>query len=177
MERVNNGGALAIAEALRVNKTVTTLSLRNNFIGHAGVQSLRKAQTVNCRRSLTFDFQRDPLALSLLPRFETAENTQTVFNLLISGPEMKDQFATLPALPVEIAELIMDEASYWQGEQCAQHLSFYPRAFTVPRNVNGASIRVKTIQALRDRKIPPDVFDDQSGESSHHPTNARGLDG
>ncbi|XP_011270429.1 hypothetical protein CAOG_08789, partial [Capsaspora owczarzaki ATCC 30864] len=71
-----------------------------------------------------------------------------------------------PALPAEIAELVMDEAEYFQGVQhIHQAWSRYNRLeflkLTMPRSSDGNSIRVKAIQVLRERQseAKSDPFD------------------
>ncbi|XP_004343548.1 hypothetical protein CAOG_07674 [Capsaspora owczarzaki ATCC 30864] len=94
----------------------------------------------------------------------TAEDLQTVFRLLTRGQELEDQPTSLPALPAEIAELIMDEAHYWQGVQHTKRQWFgddTPNSIlkvTVPQGVNGNSIRVKAIQVLRDWNRSNDII-------------------
>ena len=45
--RMGEGGGRAIAEALRVNTTVTSLNLCGNDIGERGVQAIAEALRVN----------------------------------------------------------------------------------------------------------------------------------
>ena len=97
--------------------------------------------------------QCSPLVLSLLPRLATADELQAVFGLLTSGRELEDQLASLPALPTEIADLIMDEACYWQGVQRTNRACYFDSlSVTVPTSSTGNSIRVKAIQVLLDVK-------------------------
>ncbi|KJE91288.1 TKL protein kinase, variant 1 [Capsaspora owczarzaki ATCC 30864] len=154
--QIGNDGVQAIAEALQMNTTLTYLNLQSNCIGSVGVQAIEEARKVNCTSEVHLDNQINPLAFSTFPQCATAEDTQTVFNLLMSGQELENEFASLPTLPAEIAERIMDEAYYWQGVQFTKRDLFssnHPDHFlkaTVPRSINGSSIRVKAIQVLRD---------------------------
>ncbi|XP_004343533.1 hypothetical protein CAOG_07659 [Capsaspora owczarzaki ATCC 30864] len=151
---IGNIGAQAIAEALMVNKQLWWLEVHLNCIGNAGIQAINEARHVNrTLNDLSIYRQLNPLAFSLLPRLATAEDLHNVFLLLTSGQELEDQSAALPALPNELAELIMDEAHYWQGVQHTKrewfHVDTPDRVLkvTVPQ---GNSIRVKAIQVLRD---------------------------
>ncbi|KJE96479.1 hypothetical protein CAOG_06801 [Capsaspora owczarzaki ATCC 30864] len=179
---IGDVGAQAIAEALKVNKTLTRLDFTKNYIGSVAAQALDEARRVNgTLTSLHIDNQINPLALSLLPRLATAEDLQTVFHLLIRGPELQDQSASLPALPAELAERILDEACYWQG--VLQTMYTGGPIVTLPQGADGSSIRVKAIHALCDRSEGFDVTDnrvfelivyDEQGnvqlESAVHPT-------
>ncbi|KJE93353.1 hypothetical protein CAOG_004154 [Capsaspora owczarzaki ATCC 30864] len=156
---IGDAGAKAIAEGLRENTTVTRLHLDRNRIGYDGAQAIDDAR--NATKALTYcsiDNQINPLAFSLLPRLATAKDLQTVFHWLVSGPELQDQPAALPALPVELAERIMDEACYWQGVQHTKRSHFHDGTtngaltVTVPQGIAGNSVRVKAIQVLRDEK-------------------------
>ncbi|KJE98088.1 hypothetical protein CAOG_008114 [Capsaspora owczarzaki ATCC 30864] len=167
--QIGDAGAQAIAEALKVNKTIAEVELRYNCIGNAGANALDEACTIYDTCEVDFSNQVSPLAFSLFPRSATAEELQTVFHLLISGLEQQHQSSSLsalpvlPALPEELAERIMDEAFYWQGVQHIKRLQFassHPAdtlKVTVPRSIDGTSIRVKAIQVLRDRKELSDV--------------------
>ncbi|XP_004365854.1 NOD3 protein [Capsaspora owczarzaki ATCC 30864] len=152
--QIGDAGAQAIAEALKVNTTLTALKLNNNCISDVGVQAIDGARN-GTLTNLVISRQINPLAFSLLPRKATAEDTQTVFRLLIRGPELNDQSAHLPLLPAEIAERIMDEAYYFPGIQRTKRewfLSDQPNnalKVTMPRSIDGNSIRVKAIQVLR----------------------------
>ncbi|KJE97230.1 hypothetical protein CAOG_07672 [Capsaspora owczarzaki ATCC 30864] len=155
--QTGDAGALAIAEALKVNTTLGLLDLRFNCIGKAGLQAIGEARQVN--RTLTtllIDRQVHPRLFSLLPRrLATAEDLQNVFHLLASGQELKDQPISLPALPAELAELIMDKAHYWQGVQHTKRSHFYDSPerilkVTLPQRIDGGSVRVKAIQVFRD---------------------------
>ncbi|KJE96429.1 hypothetical protein CAOG_010019 [Capsaspora owczarzaki ATCC 30864] len=82
------------------------------------------------------------------------------------GPELKDQSTFLPALPAEIADIIMDEAQHWQGVQHTKRDPYEDRPVkvTVPQSIHGNSTRVKAIQVVRDTKnlyyrIGDNVFD------------------
>ncbi|KJE97225.1 hypothetical protein CAOG_007666 [Capsaspora owczarzaki ATCC 30864] len=185
--QIGDIGAQAIAEALMVNKQLWWLDIRFNFIGKAGLQAIGEARQVNrILKTLLIDKQINPLAFSLLPRLATAEDLHNVFHLLASGLALEDQPTSLPALPAEIAELIMDKAHYWQGVQHAKREYFHVDTpdrvlkVTVPQ---GNSIRVKAIQVLRDWRKRPDntgvcVFDltvqDEQGDVQYewavHPT-------
>ncbi|XP_004346110.1 hypothetical protein CAOG_05437 [Capsaspora owczarzaki ATCC 30864] len=165
--QIGDAGAQAIAEALKVNTTLTYVSLRFNCIGNAGLQAIGEARQVN--RTLTrliIDDQINPLAFSLLSRLATAEDLQTVFHLLTGGLALEDQPTSLPALPTEIVELILDEAHYWQGVQHTKRSRFgddTPKRIlkvTLPQRVNGNSIRVKAIHVLRDTRNRSDRIDD-----------------
>ncbi|KJE95175.1 hypothetical protein, variant [Capsaspora owczarzaki ATCC 30864] len=169
--RIGDVGAQAIAKAIKDGATLTGLYLSHNCIGDAAVDLITEAQEIeDMPPYLTVDPQINPLAFSLLPRLATADDLQTVLCLLTSGPELQDQLAVLPALPTEIAELIMDEASYWQGVQPTKPRSLggsYPDPrleVTMPRSIAESSIRVKAIQLLRDwetrtNNIGDNVFD------------------
>ncbi|XP_004364528.1 hypothetical protein CAOG_01660 [Capsaspora owczarzaki ATCC 30864] len=149
---------LAMRErALKVNSTMSRLYLEDHLIGDAGAQAITEAFKMNPKLVNVFVYdQINPLALSLLPRLATADDLQTVFCLLTSGPALEDQSTFLPALPAEIADIIMDEAQYWQGVQHIKRCQFDDDSLehilkvTLPQGVNGNSIRVKAIQALRD---------------------------
>ncbi|XP_004346658.2 hypothetical protein CAOG_04973 [Capsaspora owczarzaki ATCC 30864] len=160
-------GAQAIAEALKVNMTLKELNLEKSQIGDIGAQAIAKALKVNTTvTELDIDDQINSLA-TLRPRLATAEDLHNVFHLLTSEPALDDQSAALPALPTELAELIMDKAHYWQGVQHTKrewfHVDTPDRVLkvTVPQ---GNSIRVKAIHVLRDWRKRPDntgdcVFD------------------
>ncbi|KJE90017.1 hypothetical protein CAOG_009423 [Capsaspora owczarzaki ATCC 30864] len=152
--RIADAGAQAIAELIKVNKTLAWLNLSWNFIGEVGIQAIADAREFNPTQiDLNIDDQSNPLVLSLLPRLATADDLQTVFGLLTSGPELEDQLASLPALPTEIADLIMDEACYWQGVQRTNRAYYFDSlSVTVPKSSTGNSIRVKAIQVLLDVK-------------------------
>ncbi|KJE89456.1 hypothetical protein CAOG_000920 [Capsaspora owczarzaki ATCC 30864] len=166
VNQIGDAGAQAIAEARKLNSHLNWINLRFNCIGNVGVQALVHACTGDSILTrLDIDYQINPLAFSLLPRFASAEDVQTVFHLLISGPELEDQSAAaLPALPTEIAERLMNEAHYWQG---VQHIKRLRSVFgnevndvlkvTVPEN----AIRVKAIQVLRERTTPTDSTGDR----------------
>ncbi|KJE90334.1 hypothetical protein CAOG_001660 [Capsaspora owczarzaki ATCC 30864] len=155
--QIGDAGGQAIAEALKVNTRLTDLFLEDHLIGDAGAQAITEAFKMNPKLVNVFVYdQINPLALSLLPRLATADDLQTVFCLLTSGPALEDQSTFLPALPAEIADIIMDEAQYWQGVQHIKRCQFDDDSLehilkvTLPQGVNGNSIRVKAIQALRD---------------------------
>ncbi|KJE97248.1 hypothetical protein CAOG_07687 [Capsaspora owczarzaki ATCC 30864] len=158
--QISDAGALAIAEALKVNTTLAYVDLRLNCIGNAGLQALGEARQVShTLLDLNIDQQMHPRMFSLLSRrLATAEDLQNVFHLLSSGLALEDQSAALPALPAEIAELIMDNAHYWQGVQHTKRLHFYDDSpayilnVTLPQGVNGNSIRVKAINVFRDSR-------------------------
>ncbi|KJE91885.1 hypothetical protein CAOG_02949 [Capsaspora owczarzaki ATCC 30864] len=165
--QIGDIGAQEIAEALKMNTTLTELDLRSNCIGNAGLQAIREASQVN--RTLTrlkIDDQINPLAFSLLSRLATAEDLQTVFHLLTCEPVLEAQATSLPALPTELAELIMNEAHYWQGVHHTKRSRFYddtPKRIlkvTLPQGLNGNSIRVKAIQVLRDMRNRSGSIDD-----------------
>ncbi|KJE96730.1 hypothetical protein CAOG_07005 [Capsaspora owczarzaki ATCC 30864] len=153
---IADAGAHAMAEALKVKKTWTELDLSGNCIGKVGVQALEEICKTNCDPAVDFRCQINPLAFGYLPRCASAEELQTVFHLLSSGPDLQDQSASLPVLPAEIAERIMDEAHYWQGvkytkrdwlRDCTnEHFKV-----TLPQGIDGPSIRVKAIRVLLDR--------------------------
>ncbi|XP_011270743.1 hypothetical protein, variant [Capsaspora owczarzaki ATCC 30864] len=154
--QIGDIGAQAIAEALMVNKQLWWLDLKCNCIGDAGFQAIGEARQVNRTLAhLLIDKQINPLAFSLLPRMSTAEDLHDVFHLLTSEPAVEDQSAALPALPTEIAELILDEAHYWQGVQHTKRQWFQYHSpecilkVTLPQGVNGNAIRVKEIHVLR----------------------------
>ncbi|KJE97750.1 hypothetical protein CAOG_07854 [Capsaspora owczarzaki ATCC 30864] len=158
VNQIGDTGAQAIADALKVNTTLTSLTLQGNCIGNVGVQAIDEARNVNDTIEVSIDGQMHPLSFSLLPRSASAEDIQSVFRLLISGLQLQDQSASLPALPIEIAERIMDEAYYWQGVQhtnrdCDDEDDDPNRILkvTVPRSITGDSIRVKAIHVLRER--------------------------
>ncbi|XP_011270849.1 hypothetical protein CAOG_09139 [Capsaspora owczarzaki ATCC 30864] len=150
-------GALALAEALKVNKTLTDLTLENNCIGQVGIQALGEARKVNgILTKLDIQGQINPLAFSLLPRLATTEDWQSVFHLLTGRHELENQPALLPALPAEVAELVMHEAEYLQGVQhihqaWSRNNQIDFLKLTMPRSSNGNSIRVKAIQVLREQ--------------------------
>ncbi|KJE95243.1 hypothetical protein, variant 2 [Capsaspora owczarzaki ATCC 30864] len=153
--QIGSAGAQALAEAFKVNKTLAWLNLSWNCIGDVGIQAIADAFESN--PTLT-DFyignQCSPLVPSLLPRLATADELQAVFGLLTSGRELEDQLASLPALPTEIADLIMDEACYWQGLRRTR-CNIYDERFlqvTVPRSSTGNAIRVQAMQVLLDMK-------------------------
>ncbi|KJE93544.1 hypothetical protein CAOG_08774 [Capsaspora owczarzaki ATCC 30864] len=165
--RIGDAGAQAIAAALGENKTMTELHLWNNCIGQVGVQALGEARKVNgILTRLIIEDQINPLAFSLLPRLATTEDWQSVFHLLTGRHEKENQPAPLPALPAEIAELVMDKAEYLQGVQhihqawAKDHYVDFLK-LTMPRSSNGNSIRVKAIQVLRERQseATSDPFD------------------
>ncbi|KJE97167.1 hypothetical protein CAOG_010090 [Capsaspora owczarzaki ATCC 30864] len=236
--QIGNVGANAIAEALKVNKTLTWLDLGKSRIGNAGAQAIAEALKVNTTlivllqsdvgaqaiaeafkvdpkprlttlkrncisnarsqainlyrsydgRGLYIYEQVNPRAFSLLPRVATADDLQTVFCLLTSGPELKDQSTFLPALPAEIADIIMDEAQYWQGEQHTKRDPYddRPVKVTVPQSINGNSTRVKAIQVVRDtgklyHRIGDNVFglivrDEQGTVQYEHEAKATFVD-
>ncbi|KJE96478.1 hypothetical protein, variant [Capsaspora owczarzaki ATCC 30864] len=152
--QIGDVGAQAIAEALRVNKTLTQLVLFSNCIGKLGSQAIDAACAGNRRCLVGLNTQISPFAFSLFPRLASGEDSQAVFRMLTGG--LENQPASLPALPTEIAELIMDEARYWQGAQHTKRNRFHVDTsdgvltVTVPRSMDGNSIRVKAIQVLRD---------------------------
>ncbi|XP_004346424.2 hypothetical protein CAOG_05751 [Capsaspora owczarzaki ATCC 30864] len=158
--RIGDAGAQAIAETLKVNKMLIELSLRWNCIGNRGSQALDEARKVNGFRELFSELQINPLVFSWLPRVATAEDLQTVFCLLTSGLELENQSASLPALPAEIADIIMEDAHYWQGVQHTRGNEFFedknhpPLSVTVPRDVTGSPIRMKAIQVIREMQFP-----------------------
>ncbi|KJE97960.1 hypothetical protein CAOG_08025 [Capsaspora owczarzaki ATCC 30864] len=165
LNQIGDAGAQAITEAIKVGTTLTTLDLSNNCIDSAVAQLIIEANKLNIADVYTYG-QFNPLVLSLLPRLASAEDTHTVFCLLTSGLELENQPASLPALPAEIAELIVDEAHYWQGVQHIKRSQFdddspdFILKVTVPQGVNGNSIRVKAIQVLRDWNKRPNNTDD-----------------
>ncbi|KJE91844.1 hypothetical protein CAOG_002920 [Capsaspora owczarzaki ATCC 30864] len=180
--QIGHAGACAIAAALKVNKTVTQLSLDYNCMGGLGSQAIDEACKGKSGFQLILRDQINPLAFSFLPRLASAEDIQEVFRMLTSGLELENQRASLPALPTEIAELIMDEAHYWRGVQHTMrgNHGYIALRVTVPQ---GNSIRVKAIQVLRDKREHPDntvddAFDltvqDEQGvvqyECAVHPT-------
>ncbi|KJE97164.1 hypothetical protein CAOG_010088 [Capsaspora owczarzaki ATCC 30864] len=212
---IGNAGAQAIAEALKVNSTLYGLFLEDNQIGDAGAQAIAEAFKVNPKlrdiflkrncisnarsqainlyrsydgRGLYIYEQVNPRAFSLLPRVATADDLQTVFCLLTSGPELKDQSTFLPALPAEIADIIMDEAQHWQGVQHTNRHPYddRPVKVTVPQSINGNSTRVKTIQVVRDtgklyHRIGDNVFglivrDEQGTVQYEHEAKATFVD-
>ncbi|XP_004364948.1 hypothetical protein CAOG_00077 [Capsaspora owczarzaki ATCC 30864] len=158
--QIGDAGARALAEALKENTTLTLLELNHNAIGDAGMEAVYDAWDVNATVEDTrFENpQISPLALAMIPRFTTAEDSQTVFGLLTRGLELENQSACLPLLPDEVAERILDEACYWPGVQRTERAWFHetnPTWFlrvTVPKNTTGDSIRVKAIQIVRERK-------------------------
>ncbi|XP_004346365.1 hypothetical protein CAOG_05692 [Capsaspora owczarzaki ATCC 30864] len=151
---IGDAGAQAFAELVKVNKTLAWLNLSWNCIGEVGIQAIADAREFHhTRTALRIGNQCSPLVLSLLPRLATADELQTVFGLLTSGPELENQLASLPALPTEIADLIMDEACYWQGVQRTNRACYFDSlSVTVPTSSTGNSIRVKAIQVLLDVK-------------------------
>ncbi|KJE95579.1 hypothetical protein CAOG_06019 [Capsaspora owczarzaki ATCC 30864] len=149
--QIGDGGACAIAEALKVNKTVTRLSLDRNCIGSVGSQAFDEARKGNCRCQVDVRDQINPLAFSLLPRLASAEDIQAVLGMLTGGLELENQPVYLPALPTEIAELIMEEAHYWQGVAKTNRRT---TKVTVPQ---GDSIRVKVIQVVRFWRERPSI--------------------
>ncbi|XP_004343810.1 hypothetical protein CAOG_07086 [Capsaspora owczarzaki ATCC 30864] len=185
--QIGDGGAWAIAEALKVNKTLIRISLDGNQIGDAGAQAIAEALKVNTTLTLLFLsrncfgvfgsqaideackgksgfqlFLRDqinPLAFSFLPRLASAEDIQAVLGMLTGGLELENQPASLPTLPTEMADLIMDKAHYWQGVEKIKREDFDVDTLkvTMPQ---GNSIRVKTIQVLRDWSERPKHTDD-----------------
>ncbi|XP_004344495.2 hypothetical protein CAOG_06874 [Capsaspora owczarzaki ATCC 30864] len=106
--------------------------------------------------------QINPLSFSLPPRAAMATDLELVFSVLISGPELNHPSASLPMLPVELAERIMDEAHYWQGVQHTKRDYFEEDNLevSVPLSTSGTSIRVKAIQVLRDWQTQPFVVGD-----------------
>ncbi|KJE97306.1 hypothetical protein, variant [Capsaspora owczarzaki ATCC 30864] len=185
--QIGSTGAQEIAEALKVNTRLAFLDVHLNCIGNAGLQAFDEARHVNrILKTLLIDKQINPLAFSFFPRMSTAEDLHNVFHLLTSEPAVEDQSAALPALPTEIAELIMDKAHYWQGVQHTKREWFH---VDTPDRVlkvivpQGNSIRVKAIQVFRDWRKRPDntgdcVFDltvqDEQGDVQYewavHPT-------
>ncbi|KJE96482.1 hypothetical protein CAOG_09007 [Capsaspora owczarzaki ATCC 30864] len=161
--QIGNAGAKAIAKALKVNKTVKEICLFYNCIDKRVFRAVYEIRNGKCSSENFINCQINPLAFSLLPRFASVEDIQEVFRMLTSGLELENQPASLPALPTEIAELIMDEAQYWQSAQHTKRRNFHiddPRwimKVTVPQ---GNSIRVKAIQVLRDWSERPDNSDD-----------------
>ncbi|KJE95666.1 hypothetical protein CAOG_009945 [Capsaspora owczarzaki ATCC 30864] len=148
-------------------------SLYANGISNIGVQVICEAYKINgmCD-DLDGDGQINFLAFSLRPRrVASAEDPQTVFDWLISGPTLQDQSTSLPALPAEIAERVLDEAYYWQGVQHTKRADFDDGSLfhttdgtadrvlkvTVPHGMDGHSIRVKAIQVLRDWRKRPNI--------------------
>ncbi|XP_004343702.2 hypothetical protein CAOG_06978 [Capsaspora owczarzaki ATCC 30864] len=170
--RIGDAGAQAIAAALGENKTTTELHLARNCIGKVGVQALDEARKVNgILTTLDIWDQINPLAFSLLPRLATSEDWQSVFHLLTGRHEKENQPALLPALPAEIAELVMDEAEYLQGVQhihqawAKDHYVDFLK-LTMPRSSNGNSIRVKAIQVLREQyEAKSDPFEQYEAKS------------
>ncbi|KJE90896.1 hypothetical protein CAOG_009498 [Capsaspora owczarzaki ATCC 30864] len=172
VNRIGDAGAQAIAAALKVNKTLTELTLENNCIGQVGIQALDEARKVNgILTKLDIQDQINPLAFSLLPRLATSEDWQRVFHLLTRRHELENQPALLPALPAEVAELVMHEAEYLQGVQhIHQARSSYNQIdflkLTMPRSSNGNSIRVKAIQVLREQyEAKSDPFEQYEAKS------------
>ncbi|XP_004346161.2 hypothetical protein CAOG_05488 [Capsaspora owczarzaki ATCC 30864] len=158
--QIGDFGAKAFAEALRVNMTVQRLDLTGNGIGNLGAQAIDEARQVNDKCRVNIDSQINPLTLSLRPRLATAKDIQAVFHLLTGGPELEAQPASLPVLPFEIAEPIMDEAHYWQGVQDTKQVHFadifpkHPLKVTVPRSIDENPIQVKAIRVIREWKKP-----------------------
>ncbi|KJE93681.1 hypothetical protein CAOG_004436 [Capsaspora owczarzaki ATCC 30864] len=158
--QIGDVGARAFAETLKVNTTLISLNLPRNCISKAGVQAIDEARKVNSTQMvLASSAQMHPLVLCLHPRLATAEDVQTVLCLLTCGTELDEQPSlVLPALPVELAERITDEATHWQGVLRTKRLRFdadtpaHVLKATVPRSINANPIRVKAIQVLRDRK-------------------------
>ncbi|KJE97224.1 hypothetical protein CAOG_07665 [Capsaspora owczarzaki ATCC 30864] len=156
--QIGDIGAQEIAEGIKVNTRLGFLDLQLNCIGNAGLQAFDEARKDNrASTDVGIDRQVHPRLFSLLPRrLATAEDLQNVFHLLASGQELKDQPTSLPALPAELAELIMDKAHYWQGVQHTKRSRFgddspeHILKVTLPQGVNGNSIRVKSIQVFRD---------------------------
>ncbi|KJE96145.1 hypothetical protein CAOG_06510 [Capsaspora owczarzaki ATCC 30864] len=158
--QIGDVGAQGVAEALKVNSKLNQLSLRSNCIGNLGFQALDETSKVTCRIEIDRYYdQVNPLAFSLLPRLATAKDIQKVFRMLTSGLELENQPACLPALPTEIAGLIMDEAHYWQGVLRTKRgdSDVDILKVTVPQR---DSIRVKAIQVLRDWSSELDDIDD-----------------
>ncbi|XP_004343154.1 hypothetical protein CAOG_07295 [Capsaspora owczarzaki ATCC 30864] len=154
MNRIGDAGAIAFARAITQNITLRHLDLLFNCMGIAGIQMIDRAfLSVTGSAYPTLSNQFHPLAFSIHPRLATADDVQTVLCLLTSRQELEDQSAALPALPAEIAELIMNEAQYWQGVQGIKREQVLPHLqdlhVTVPRGSNGSSIRVKAIQVVR----------------------------
>ncbi|KJE95162.1 hypothetical protein CAOG_005642 [Capsaspora owczarzaki ATCC 30864] len=155
--QIGDIGAQEIAEALKMNTTLKWLDLQSNCFSNAGLQAIREASQVNPTLThLDLDLQINPRVFSLLPRLATAEDLHNVFHLLTCGLALEDQPTSLPALPAEIAELIMDNAHYWQGAQHTKQLWFGDDTpadileVKLPQSVNANSVRVKAIQVLRD---------------------------
>ncbi|KJE97562.1 hypothetical protein CAOG_007399 [Capsaspora owczarzaki ATCC 30864] len=161
--QIGDVGAQGIAAALMVNTTLKAFPLAYNCIGHLGSQAIDEARKRNCGCLVEIGDQINPLAFSLLPRLASAGDSHTVFGMLTSGLELENQPASLPALPTEIAELIMDKAHYWQGLEKTKRWNFHVDTpdcvlkVTVPQE---DSIRVKVIQVLRERKQPPNNIGD-----------------
>ncbi|KJE93971.1 hypothetical protein CAOG_04680, partial [Capsaspora owczarzaki ATCC 30864] len=152
-----DAGAKAIAEALKVNTKLTTIDLMSNCIGKLGSQALKEACKGKSGFQLLIHRQINPLAFSLLPRLASAEDIQEVLRMLTSGVELEDEPASLPTLPIEIAEVIMDKACYWHGAWKIQ------RDYIDPVKIKpsqGNSIRVKTIQVFRDWEERPHDVDE-----------------
>ncbi|KJE95232.1 hypothetical protein CAOG_009893 [Capsaspora owczarzaki ATCC 30864] len=149
---IGDAGAQAIAELIKVNKTLAWLNLSWNCIGDVGIQAIADARESNpTLTDFYISLQLSPLVPSSFPRLATADDLQAVFGLLTSGRELEDQLASLPALPTEIADLIMDEACYWQGVQRTNRACYFDSlSVTVPKSSTGNSIRVKAIQVLLD---------------------------
>ncbi|XP_004364145.2 hypothetical protein CAOG_03306 [Capsaspora owczarzaki ATCC 30864] len=160
--RIGDAGAVAIAEALTVNKTLTELYLTYNCISVLGSEAIYRACTGKRRLQAFHGSRVNPLAFSLLPRLASAEDIQEVLGVLTSGLELENQRISLPALPTEIAELIMDKAHCWQGMQNTKREYFHIEDRRVPKVTvpQGNSIRVKAIQVLRDWRSRPDNTDD-----------------
>ncbi|XP_004346770.2 hypothetical protein CAOG_05085 [Capsaspora owczarzaki ATCC 30864] len=151
VNQIGDEGAKAIAEALKVNTSVKKLNLAFNCIGKVAAQAIQDARPLT---ELKLNYQINPLAFALRPRLATAEDLQIVFRMLTSGLELENQSASLPALPAEIADLIMDEAYYWQGVERVNWIEGTADGVlkvTVPQSINGNSIRVKVIQVLWDK--------------------------
>ncbi|KJE93094.1 hypothetical protein CAOG_003935 [Capsaspora owczarzaki ATCC 30864] len=167
---IGDAGAQAIAETLKVNTTLTWLNLPQNCIGNSGTRAIVEALKDSCRREVYISDQIRPLVFSLTPRLASAEDVQTVFHLLTSGLALEDQSASLPVLPVELAEHIMDEAQYWQGVQCTKRERFQADTpdvalkVTVPRSLDGNWVCVKSIHVLRDKATHDGDSDDSAFE-------------
>ncbi|XP_004347852.1 hypothetical protein CAOG_04027 [Capsaspora owczarzaki ATCC 30864] len=156
--KIGDVGAQAFAKVAQVRPMMTCIDLQGNYIGDAGTRAIEEARFANESSAIDFDNQISPLAFSLQPRSSTTTDIQTVFHLLTRGP-------FLPALPAEIADRVLDEACYWQGVRYIKRPSHDGQALEVrvPWSIDGNSIQVKAIQALRYRSNRTDtdniVFD------------------
>ncbi|KJE97551.1 hypothetical protein CAOG_09082 [Capsaspora owczarzaki ATCC 30864] len=157
--QIGDAGAQAIAEALKVDKRMTLLFLHYNCIGIFGSQAIDKACQDKRNFRLEIGDQINPLAFSLLPRLASAEDIQEVLGMLTSGLELQNQPPSLPALPTEIAELIMDKAHYWQGVQNTNRLWSDERPSSLKVRLPQGDLSVKAIQVLRDWKRPNNIGD------------------